>query len=66
MSPYYKGFCVEQSTKNLIFAKCLQVFKMFGRVGGLKYLCSVKDCASRAQDVRILSLSCHGKANHQE
>lgn len=46
--------------------KCLQVFKEFGRVGGLVYLCSVKDCASRAQNIRNSSLSCQGAANLRE
>ena len=38
-SPHYQWICVEHFVKNAVFAKCLQVFKMFGRVGGLKYLC---------------------------
>ena len=41
MTPYYKGICVEQSPKIAKFAKCLQVFKGFGQVVGLEYLCSV-------------------------
>ena len=42
MRPYYQWICVEQFVKNAIFAKCLQVFKMFGRVGRLEYLCNIK------------------------
>ena len=45
MLPYRQGSCVEQSDKIAKFAKCLQVFKEFGRVHGLKYLCSVEQWA---------------------
>ena len=55
LSPYYKGIFVEHFVKTAIFGKCLQVFKGFGRVGRLRYLCSVNDSASRAQNERNCS-----------
>lgn len=66
LSPYYKGVCVEQSVKIAVFAKCLQVFKEFGRVGRLRYLCSVNDSASRAQNERNCSFLCRGTAYHRQ
>ena len=38
---------MEQCLKITILAKCLQVFKMFGGVMGLKYLCIVESRVQR-------------------
>ena len=66
LSPYYKGIFVEHFVKTAIFGKCLQVFKGFGRVGRLRYLCSVNDSASRAQNERNCSFLCRGAAYHRQ